>query len=1542
MKEFVNIHCHTSLGSMLDALISVDDLFDKVKEIGQTAVAITDHGTLAAHYDAFQAYKRTGVKFIPGCEIYFVHSYDFLPKKEGEKGKRKRERGKHLVLLAKNEIGYKNLLKVNHIGFEHGVLIIGKVYPRVNWDVIERYSEGLIATSACVGGILSNYILNDQYDKACEAAQRLASIYTSGFYIEIQPHSLEDGKINQHLVNQQLINIAQKFGIPLVVGVDIHYVSQESEKYHDTLLAIKEAAPVDDPNRFRYEEDQYYVKTVDEIYDFLVSHYGKDVAEESMANTVKIAAECEFPEYLEVSGNHLPIFEPKMEKDYEEFLVWQSKAKIKGPLKEDAAFMRFRIFKGFKRKLKNLSREEMKNVLLRIKGELAILEGNNFSSYMLIVSDFIKWAKDNDILVGPGRGSAGGSMVAYLLDIHEVNPIEYGLLFERFQNAYKKDLPDIDTDFTSAGRDKVQEYCRDKYGADHCAQVSNINTYTPKNVIPALVKSMRNVMPGLIPDGTSYVAISNAIKKVIPEKDADGKKIKTLEHAMSLSPKLRDFSTRCPELMEYADALIGLPREFSTHAAGMVISDIPIVEFAPLRIDKKGSVAVQYEKNRCESIGLVKMDFLAISTLDVIHETFKNIEYLGAEGPKNMEDIPLDDLKTYKMIQDGNTRCVFQLGKSSMMISLCKSIKPKCITDIAIINALGRPSSSAEECKEFIGRHSGKRGVSYLHPSLETSLKETYGLGLFEEQLMGVAKDVAGWGLDKADGLRKLTKLKGKNPKLALQLEVDFIEGTMNEHSISYEKAKEIWDKVVLPFAGYGFNKCLESFNFLLTPLGWKSLNNIKTNDTILSFDEKTNKTIKTSVKDIGKTDRKMPIYELRFNSGGIIRVTPNHKLLTPYGMKEVGEIIENALPVKKIHNMENVDWLNDNDGLYGETRHLIKESRKNGLSVGKIAKKHNISKKKVMTILKGGVNNRKHNCTNQFQSGIHDEETAYWFGFLCADGHIGKYKLQLSLANYDFAHIEKFSQYMGDTTPFYELRYRNNSRCVSYDVNDKNITQTLKDLGIPHNKDKYYMDISFVPEQLFRHFIRGYFDGDGSFAIFKYKGDRINFGLRGPHHILEKIKIHLRNNIDGLYDVKINNDGSHSLWFRSYKSVVDIGNYLYNDSTIFLPRKRIKLERFINKKVKYKPQDNLFRSATPEGFTTIKTIEYVGLKDTYYVEVDDENHNYILDGGIVSANSHAVFYSINGYVTAYLKCHYPSAFLAAYLKIKTAGTGLNRDSEIAMAKGECKRIGIKIIPPDINRSGLGYEVLDDDHIVMGFAAIKGLGPKGVQEVFNNQPYDTFTDFIRKTQGKIINKTKMEALAKSGCFDLMDIPRKDVHDFGKKNRDKFNIWVKKNILDGEVSDGYNISKINDEFPLKFEGNEWGEQEKLRYENDVLGELVSGTLNDLYPGFFTGINSTLISNINSLPNRQDINVEFLILELLREFKIKSGRYAGQKMIKYRVSDVLGDEIELTVWPSEYDVAKRVMLVGRPIRAQCQVSEFNGDKSIMLRRIETVYS
>ncbi len=779
--NFVSLHNHTQVGSPLDGLNEVKDLFDRAKEINQPGFAISDHGTLAAIQDLYKESKKQDMmKFIPGEEFYFTD--DLV---EGK--------NYHLVLLAQNEIGYKNLLRLGFDSYKNLYSgYMGKKIPRISWEHIEKYNEGIFALTACSNGLIAKTLItNREVDKATCYIKRLHSIFKDRFYLEIQPHALvhvaKDGKeVNQVKLNEAMIKISRDLGIPYVITCDAHYKNKDMAVVHDAMLAIKDHKAIDDPDRFRYGVTDMYLKTDEEIVDF----FGKDIAQVGMNNSMKIFNSCDYPNYLESRGPILPRFPVKDEPNYQEFRAWFESSEE--GIEEDKAYLRYKCIEGFKKKLEGASKEKKKEYWDRVSTELEVLEMRGFSSYMLIVSDYLNWAKNNGVSTGPARGSAAGSLVAYLTGITTVDPIKHGLLFERFHNKEKKAYPDIDSDFSKAKRDLVQGYLKNKYGADKVAYINNWSTLSPKVVIKDVARSLN-----LGGDKSSAFEIANHITSIMPDE-------KTIEGAEKMSPQFAGYLKKYPDLKKYGSPLQGIVRNWSVHAAGFVISDKPLNETVPLRIDEDGNSITQWEKSRCEEFGLIKMDLLGIETLDVIDETINNIR-LTTGKEVNIETIPLDDADVFAMIGRGETMGVFQLESS--LTPLCMEIKPKSIDEISDINALGRPSCSAEQRRDYIDRKNGVRPVSYRHPTLENSLKKTFGISLYEEAMMTVAKDCAGWDLNKADNLRKITKLKGKNPELVEMTKNDFIISSMSHANLKYEEALNIWEKEIEPFGLYGFNK---------------------------------------------------------------------------------------------------------------------------------------------------------------------------------------------------------------------------------------------------------------------------------------------------------------------------------------------------------------------------------------------------------------------------------------------------------------------------------------------------------------------------------------------------------------------------------------------------------------------------------------------------------------------------------------------------------------------------------------------------------------
>lgn len=1079
---FVSLHNHTELGSPLDGMNDTYDLFKRAKEVDHPAVAVTDHGTMTALYDSWKASKETGVQLIPGMEAYFA---DDLESKKSN----------HLVLLAQTEVGYRNLLRLNYESFKNQTSgYMGKKTPRISWKHLEQFNEGIIALTACSNGLIAKTLITEQdEEQAVCHIKRLNSIFENRFFLELQPHALhavgKTGKeVNQIKLNESLVRLSHDMGIPYVITCDAHYRDKEHAKYHDFMLAIKDKKPVDDPDRFRYGVQDMYLKTHEEIVDF----FGKEIAERGMANSIKILESCENPYYLEPKGPVLPKFPVKDQPDYKEFRSWFENNGIDLP--EDKSYLRYKCIEGFKERFPDATAEEKKIRWQRVKNELAILEARDFSSYMLIVADFVNWAKDN-MPVGPARGSAAGSLVAYLTKITNVEPMTYGLIFERFHNKEKKSFPDIDCDFSNPGL--VKEYIKNKYGEDRVASISNWSTLSPKVIIKDVARSLQ-----LGGDKSIAFKIANHITSIMPDE-------KTIEKAIEKSEQFAAYMNKYPELYEFASKLQGLTRNWSVHAAGVVIGDRPLYELVPLRIDfDSGLLVTQWEKTRCEENGLIKMDILGVKTLTVIEDTLRLIQHRTGKAI-DIEEIPLDDKETYDMIARGETSGVFQLESS--LTPLCLKIKPKSIEEISDINALGRPSCSPEQRKAYIKRKAGLEKTEYRHPALEGALKKTYGVSLYEEGMMTIAKDCAGWDLNQADALRKITKLKGKDPELVAKTEANFIKDSMSYSKMKYEEAAEVWEKEIEPFGSYGFNK------------------------------------------------------------------------------------------------------------------------------------------------------------------------------------------------------------------------------------------------------------------------------------------------------------------------------------------------------------------------------------------------------------------------------SHSVSYSHISYYTAWLRCHYPTEFMCALLNSEDPNS-----SEAQDYLNECHKMGIEVLPPNVNSSGGNYVIIADKKIVTGLSAIKGVGDTAVHEIILAQSFNNLAEFFAKTSGRLVNKRVIQALVKAGAMDDFGRTRKDLFENYSKYRTKVNNAVKK-------------EKLLDEITFDEYHDEWDRKELLLFEREALGRTISGSLHEVYEGFFKK-DSPVVTRLRDLDKKKlksKIKIEVIIKSKVKELKIKNGPRSGQKFAKYLVEDIYGDTAEMTVWSEDYQRYQNSLVDGTPLKAICQVDEYMSQRGLNMSSLESIF-
>ena len=748
MPDFVHLHCHTEY-SLLDGAIRLDDLCTKAIDFGMPAAAITDHGSMYGAAKFFLAAKKHGIKPIIGSEVYVAKGDHRI--KEGEDARRRY----HLVLLAQDLTGYRNLTKIVTEGYLNGFYY----KPRVSREVLAKYSEGVIALSACLQGEVVRAAVDRGVDAGIAMAREYEAIFPGRFYLEIQANGIAD----QVVANQRLREVADATGLPLVGTNDCHYLTAEDAEAHDILLCVQTNACVDDEKRMRLDTKQLYYRSPEEMAAEFAD------CPEAIENTVRIAEQCNVE--IPMGKYFFPVYEVDEGKSLDDEMSELAR-------------------EGLRERLANMPYEVDEKVYWdRLETELGVILQMGFPGYFLIVQDFINWAKDNRIPVGPGRGSAAGSLVAYSLRITNLDPLPYNLLFERFLNPERVSMPDIDVDFCERRRTEVIRYTAQKYGEGSVAQITTFGTMKAKAVVRDVGRAL----------GMAF-AETDKIAKLIPEEMK-----MTISKALELEPELTqmmDDDSRVAKLIDVCKRLEGMHRHASTHAAGVVISDGPMENYLPLYRGKKGEVVTQFDMKLVEKVGLVKFDFLGLRTMTVIQDTLDIIGEQGKEVP-DLDILPLTDQATYDLYSRGDTDGIFQVESDGMRKYL-RMLRPSCFDDVIAMLALYRPGPlGSGMVDEFIKRKHGEVEVVYPLPDLEPVLKDTYGVIVYQEQVMKIAQVVARYTLGGADLLRRA--MGKKNAEAMAEQRAVFYEGAA-ENGVSKEKAKEIFD-LMEQFAAYGFNK---------------------------------------------------------------------------------------------------------------------------------------------------------------------------------------------------------------------------------------------------------------------------------------------------------------------------------------------------------------------------------------------------------------------------------------------------------------------------------------------------------------------------------------------------------------------------------------------------------------------------------------------------------------------------------------------------------------------------------------------------------------
>jgi len=742
--KFTHLHVHSHY-SLLDGLAKIGQILDACQELKMPSIALTDHGSMYGLVEIYREAKKRGMKAILGSEAY-VTPYSMRQKRPNVDIKRF-----HLILLVKNEEGYRNLVKLTTQAYLEGFYY----KPRIDKELLRKHSAGLIGLSACLAGEIPQSIIIGKPEQAEKLALEYQDIFGPGnFYLELQHHP---GLPKQEKVNQALIEIGKKHKIPLVATNDTHYVKAEDAEAQDVLMSIQTDKKVDDQERITMKADDFSLRPIEQMAkDF------KHVPE-AIKNTQKIVEKCNFE--FELEKIHLPHFDVPNGKTPEEYLKELCQQGLK------------------KRKFD----KPLKEVLERLDYELSAIKETGFATYFLIVADFINWAKSQNIVCGPGRGSAPSSLVSYLLNITDIDPLKYDLLFERFLNVSRISMPDIDLDFADDRRDEVIEFVSKKYGHDHVAQIITFGTMAARAAVRDVGRAL----------DYSY-NFCDQVAKMIPFGSS-------LEKAIHESPELHqsyESDENTKQLINMAMKLEGVARHASTHACGVVITKEPLDEIVPTQHPTQNDedIVTQYEMHSVDALGLLKMDFLGLKTLTIIQNTLNQITKLF-KRKIDLATLSLDDKKTFQLFQQANTTCVFQLESNGMKKHL-KDLKPTQFEDIIAMCALYRPGPM-EFIPEFIARKHGLKQIEYLHPKLKPILESTYGVMIYQEQLMRIARDLAGFTLSEADVLRKAVGKKIK--KLLDEQEEKLIQGMIN-NEIGPKIAKKIW-KTIEPFALYGFNK---------------------------------------------------------------------------------------------------------------------------------------------------------------------------------------------------------------------------------------------------------------------------------------------------------------------------------------------------------------------------------------------------------------------------------------------------------------------------------------------------------------------------------------------------------------------------------------------------------------------------------------------------------------------------------------------------------------------------------------------------------------
>ncbi len=1485
--KFTHLHVHSHY-SLLDGLPKIGPLLDYVKELGMDSIALTDHGVLYGAIDFYKEAKKRGIKPIIGSEVYLAYN------RMEEKRANIDQKRYHLLLLVKDKEGYKNLVQI--ITKAH---LQGFYYkPRIDEEVLKEHSKGLIVLSGCIQGKIPRLIISNKDEEAKETALRWQKIFGKGnFFLEIQHHP---NIPEQKKVNDFLIKFSKESGIPLVATNDSHYLKKEDAEAQDILMLINTGSNINDTDRASIIGDDFSLKSPKEMIESF-----KDVPD-AIENTEKIKDSCNFQ--FELGEPLLPHFDLPEGKTKEEYL--EELCRI-----------------GLKKRYKEITKE----IEERLNYELSIIKKLQYPSYFLIVQDLVNWAKEKRIVVGPGRGSAAGSLVSYVLGITNVDPIKHGLIFERFLNPGRTSgLPDIDLDFTDRRRDEVIEYVAQKYGRDKVAQIITFGTMAARAVIRDVGRVLNypysycDKMAKMIPFGYN---LEKALKKVDEFKE------------------LYSSDEEARRLIDIAKKLEGVIRHASTHACGVVISPDSLLNYVPLQrpTQNENTIVTQYEMHSIESLGLLKMDFLGLKNLTIIEDTLARIYVIRGEKI-DIENLPENDEKTYQLLREANAIGIFQLESGGMRRYL-KELEPTCFEDIEVMIALYRPGPM-ELIPSYIKRKKKEEEITYLHPKLRPILEKTQGIMVYQEQLMKMAQEIAGFSLSEADVLRKAVGKKIK--ELLKDQEKKFIEGCV-KNNVQKKTAEKLW-QWILPFASYGFNKCVSGETKIIDTENGRLIKvkdlyeNKKLVKKTFSID-KENKVKESKITDVIFNGIK-PTFELKTKSGKKITTTDNHPFLTPSGWKDLKEIKEGeriATP-RIIHSPKKVIEIEDYrvtllgyllaegnfchpSGFYfysnskEEINDYIKNLEKFKNTTGKI----DYSKSAIAVYSKRKEKKEKSEAVEWIREvGLGYKKATEKF--------FPEFVFQLSNKQLSIL-IAKMFQGDGciNLKQYPSIFYATSSKDIA-----ENLSHLLLRFGIIstiHKKEFKYRQTKKI----------GYTINISRYDNIKKFIDNFSFYLlSNKRNVLKEIekKHPILNGTKKIWSAHGSIDIIPASIVRPLiRTAVLTGNLSFKETAekfnfsnrLFLndPRKIGYLRetvQHISQSLKIKELEPFYHSDI--FWDKVISIKNKGKEETYDLTIEG-THNFIANDIFVH-NSHSTAYAMIAYQTAYLKAHYPVEFMASLL------TSEKNDTErVAMLIEECKKMNIEVLPPDINQSLKNFTVIPGERkITFGMLAIKNVGEGVIDKITEERKKGEFKsigDFIERTSSKEINKKSLESLIKTGTFDRFEERNKLLH-----NLERLLQWsreISKTKANGQIGlfSTESLKKeitLSDAEPLK-------ESQKLKWEKELLGLYISSHPLSSMKDFLEK-NTLSISKINHSLINKKVKLGGIISKL-KKIITKNG-----KVMIFLTLEDLTEKAEITLFPSVIENSKAAIEEEKIVFIKGRVDKRNGDLQVVADEIEEIIS